>query len=118
MSCSCDYDPAAVYNASRPLARKEHKCSECGGVIQQGERYERVDALWEEKWSTMKTCVWCLGLRDIIESGADCFCWAHGNLVEAMVEFLRDTQGEFPGLGMHAGRWIVEAKRQGWRGYV
>jgi len=116
MSCYCDYDPPRVYRASRPLARRHHRCSECGRAIPPGERYERVEALWDGPWSTVKTCVWCLGLRDIIESRAPCFCWLHHDLVDTMVQFLRDDSGEIPGLGMQAGRWIVAAKRDGWRG--
>lgn len=80
--CYCDYNPAEVYWAKRPIARTIHKCNECSGTIQPSERYERVRAKWDGEMVTVNTCVYCLALRDLIESRAACFCWAHGAMIE------------------------------------
>jgi hypothetical protein len=58
--CSCDYDPADIYRAAKPKARRPHKCEECSGPILPGEQYERVFGVWEGYASTFKTCARCL----------------------------------------------------------
>lgn len=109
--CYCDYEPAQLYSETRPIARKEHKCCECGRKIRPGERYERVYGIWDNGPETYKTCVYCLGLRDTAESRLDCLCWQHGNMLEDVIEAIRDTAYAIPGLAMAAGRWIVEGRR-------
>jgi hypothetical protein len=34
------------YESKKPIARQSHTCSECGGKVTKGERYERVSAMW------------------------------------------------------------------------
>jgi hypothetical protein len=109
-SCYCE-NPAEVYWATRPLSRTAHRCDECGRQIQHGERYERVRAVWDGKFQTYLTCVYCLGVRDSIEAVAQCFCWYHGNMLEDAKEWVRDEAYRIPGLAMRVGRWIVEGKR-------
>lgn len=66
--CSCDYDGPydgpKVYHEAQPIARKEHRCCECGGIIKVGERYERVEGLWDDVWATFKTCLPCVRIRN------------------------------------------------------
>ena len=112
MDCYCDYKPAEFYHVTRPLARKEHKCYECGYRIQPGERYERVRTKWEGEVVVCKTCVYCLEMRDFLETRLDCFCWHHGNLIEDMIETVRDDPHNPPGLGMAFGRLYVISKRR------
>ena len=111
IECYCDYEPAAVYHVSRPMAHKAHRCSECGRTIYSGERYERVFGVWDGRPDTFKTCVYCLGLRDLAESRLRCLCWAHGNMVEDVMETIRNAEGEISGLAMAAGRWMIEGRR-------
>lgn len=80
--CYCDYDPADIYRASKPRARKRHKCEECGAPILPGEQYERVFGVWEGYASTHKTCARCFDLRQWVQNSIPCFCWAHGNMIE------------------------------------
>lgn len=60
--CCCDGESPSVYNRTMPTAQKQHLCCECGGAIQPGEKYERVEGLWDGKFSTFKTCPDCLAL--------------------------------------------------------
>lgn len=106
-ACYCDYEPADAYWASRPIARKAHRCDECGGKIECGERYERVRAIWDGYPDTVKTCVYCLAMRDLVESRMECFCWAHHNLLEDLIETVRDSD-DIHGLQMAVGRIMVE----------
>lgn len=41
------------------VARKEHKCGDCGGVIRRGEKYRHTTFLFEGEWSTSKECRRC-----------------------------------------------------------
>jgi len=109
MDCYCDYTPASVYWPSRPIARKPHRCEECGREIRRGERYERVRGIWDGHPDTFCTCVYCLAIRDLIEARAKCWCWEHGNMIEQAMDWLRDD--DTPGIHMAAGRLIIEAKR-------
>jgi len=79
--CWCDYEPPELIRKKTPLARKEHRCSECGSVITVGERYEYVSGKWEGDFSTYKTCPDCVAIRDALDE-MPCFCWGHGCLWE------------------------------------
>ncbi len=109
MNCVCDYDPADFYSASRPIARKAHKCDECAGQIKRGERYERVNGKWEGCISTFKTCVWCLAVRDAISQRVPCFCWAHGGL-DIDVEYALEEAYQYPGLWMRVAHIELERR--------
>ena len=72
-------------SSSIHTARKEHTCGECGRTIQVGEKYEVCRGLYEGEWSTDKTCIDCLSLRETY------FCsWMFGNIWEDFEEWLRD----------------------------
>jgi hypothetical protein len=57
-------EPARVFNESTPIARREHKCCECDEIIPKGARYELARGLWDGRWSTFKTCLSCVEIRD------------------------------------------------------
>ena len=68
MECSCDasiddYESAYVCNVTTPKARKPHKCTECGQIIEPGIKYEYVTGIWDGDSHTYKTCPDCLSLR-------------------------------------------------------
>ena len=54
----------AFMNTEHPKARKEHKCFECGGVIQKGEKYEKIEGVWDGNFYRFKTCNDCAELRN------------------------------------------------------
>jgi hypothetical protein len=109
-SCYCDYEPASAYASTRPIARKAHRCYECGGNIAPGDRYERASGIWEQQPQNFKTCVHCLAMRDLVASHLRCFCWEHGNLIENIVEAVRESD-DIPGLKMAVGRLVVAGRR-------
>lgn len=46
------------YTVKYPKARKQHRCCECGGIIEKGEVYELYSGIWDEP-QTFKTCSEC-----------------------------------------------------------
>lgn len=60
-----------VYERIDRKANKEHKCSECGGIIKSGESYELHKGIWDGEWLTYKRCSDCAKLCRDIDSGID-----------------------------------------------
>ena len=83
--CSVEVDePAEVYLARVLTARREHRCLECGELIEPGEQYEQVTARWDGHWNTYKTCYLCLRIRnDLFPCG-----WYFGQMREDIRECL------------------------------
>lgn len=50
------------------IARKPHKCCECGGIILYKERYHYCSGVWDGQGQSYKTCVDCHELRKDINS--------------------------------------------------
>lgn len=92
-SCVCpadNYDPPDIYNVKTVKARKEHHCYECGDVIPVGRRYEYVRALYDGSWSSFRTCLVCVAIREDFR-GKGCG-FLHGDLWQS----LKDTyEGEY-----------------------
>ena len=87
---SCGYDAPSFYNSREVRARKEHKCVECCGTINIGEKYEYVVGAWVGELRVYKTCSDCLTLRDII-SNSPCYCLSHGDVVGEFIENIGDN---------------------------
>lgn len=70
------------YTVTNPKARKEHKCCECRGVIQKGERYQNYAGHWNDSgFGEFKTCSDCEQLRDDFSVGTCSGEWpAFGDL--------------------------------------
>jgi hypothetical protein len=64
-----DGDCAEFHNVRTVTARREHKCCECGRVIQRGDRYESVVGKWEDEISRYRTCPLCVEIREKFNSG-------------------------------------------------
>lgn len=72
--CDC-YDDGEYLQAcheSYPIARKQHKCCECGSTIDTGEKYERIKGLWEGEWVEFKTCMICSDIRNAASKDGVC----------------------------------------------
>ncbi len=112
-ACYCDVgDWPRLYAASRPLSRVAHKCSECGRKIQLGERYERVRAIWgDDPPVTVKTCVYCLAMRDMLEAHAKCFCWMHHSLRDDIQSWVDENWWQAEGMAFALGRIEIERRR-------
>lgn len=112
--CYCDYEPAEVYVQTPRLARKVHRCSECGKAIEKGEVYERVFAIWEGDPNDMPMCFHCLSLIEFVEASVPCFCWTHGNLHEDVRETVDAYAHEADGLrfGWLRRQAMIEKRRR------
>ena len=91
IDCFCDYDAPEFYRKEIRIARKAHRCYECGGAILPGEKFECVAGMWEGDFSTFKTCGRCCDIRQWVKNNVPCFCWAHGNLNEDASEAIADA---------------------------
>lgn len=111
MDCYCDFEPATLYTATIRRARKPHQCSECGGLIAVGDRYEHVFGVWEGSPDTFKTCPRCLALREWVRAHVPCFCWSHQNIHDDAIETARAYAHHAPGLLFGAYRRLVAIRR-------
>ena len=112
MTCYCDIeaDVPEFFTETRPIARKDHRCAECGGPIRRGDRYLRTTGKWDGEVSTIKTCVHCLAALDAMRSRYPCFCYVFGALHEHLGEDIGAIK--HPGLGFAIGRMLVEGRRE------
>lgn len=94
MDCGCidiDIDGTCeFYNEKVVIARKKHKCSECGAEIKPGDRYEYVFGKWEGDHFTVKTCIDCLSLRSAFFCGG----YYHENIRDEIEKFINDCDGD------------------------
>ena len=92
--CSCIYvdsDNAPDFYRDRMLiARKEHTCGECGRTIEPGETYETFSGKWNFTFSTHKTCIECLSIRNAFF----CESWIFGKIHEDLWEHIMDLAGQ------------------------
>lgn len=58
----CDYEPMDFQLIVEPVARKEHQCEECHGVIVKGEKYHKMTYKYDGYIGTRKVCLPCLSL--------------------------------------------------------
>jgi hypothetical protein len=94
LSGGCDHgDGPTIYTTATPVARKEHRCTECREAIQIGTKYERTEGLWSGAWSTFKTCLSCVEIRDHFS----CDGWVYGSLWEDLEQnFFPDMRAGGP----------------------
>lgn len=87
LTCGCDSDGyAEIFRQSYPKARKEHKCADCGKMIQPGEEYEYTFQVFEGDASSCKSCLACAGIREALADLG--FCFEMGELRSAYIEYL------------------------------
>jgi hypothetical protein len=92
-----DGDGPEFFHVATVTARKPHKCDECGGALQPGQRYERSSGKWEGDWSTHRSCLQCGEIT--AEFGEDYAfgqfwpemesAWAHGAHLQACLNRLK-----------------------------
>lgn len=116
-ACYCDYDFTwEVYRRSTHVARKQHKCYECGRTIQPGERYEYAFGIGDGRAWHMPTCPHCLAIREWVEAHVPCSCWSHGHMLEDVGNDVDAYWHEAPGFLMGYLRRLAAQKRaRGWR---
>lgn len=93
--CSCDYDEPDAFWQAHHKAKKRHKCSECRGWIESGERYWRTRGVWDGRPSTYSVCADCEQLICWAGEHDDCLCWGFGRSHGDIVDMLSD-RGDRP----------------------
>lgn len=102
------------FETKKPVARRLHDCSECGGKITKGERYERISAMWSwhKRPETFLTCALCVEIRTHFA----CDGWIFGQLWEDLENnFFPDMKMGGPcmrGLSPAAKVKLVEARME------
>lgn len=91
MSCECDYEPAKLSSFGERRARKQHRCDDCGGVIQPGERYKWGKWLYEDEWWGHKRCADCQFIMCELDSLIECWCNVWGGFDERIEQELCDN---------------------------
>ena len=89
-----------VLRESTPMARKEHRCDECGRGICVGERYLNEGILWQGEKNTHKTCAHCQQVRSWLLT--ECGGWVFSGLREDINEHALEGYG-FGVLRLSAG---------------
>jgi len=86
------YDQPSFFNDDNPVARKEHKCTECGRIIKPGERYKKESGKWDGVFETHRTCFDCLSVRDVF------FCdgFFYDQIWDDLEQHIRDMNGQIP----------------------
>ena len=84
-ACCVDYDAPKVWRQKERVARKVHRCCECGGLIRVGETYQSVAMLDDYGWKQYKTCEPCADLRSSL---SNVMCVYMQGLAEAYEEYL------------------------------
>lgn len=64
------YEMPSCYGHEERKARKAHKCCECHGTIQPGEKYHFHHGVWDSQASSFKVCTDCEALRAECDRGA------------------------------------------------
>lgn len=105
--CHYDLEGPTVFTVRHPVARKVHRCWECGHDILPGHRYVRSSGIWDGSPGSHAQHEDC---ADLLQHIADTHCdgvWVFGELREAIQEHYRDE----PRL---LGRWaaILRARRR------
>jgi len=82
-----DGDMAKFARTELRRARKEHHCQECQGRIAVGELYELNTGLYDDGFSTFKTCAICREIRN-------CYCcnWYYGGVWEELDMWFADEE--------------------------
>ena len=93
--------------ATRPKARKEHKCAECYRIISAGETYIRERFKFDGEITNHRTCAHCGIARGWLQ--AECGGYAFGAIEEDIAEHVGNG-----GYGLGVGRLVV-GMRHHWR---
>lgn len=101
--CEADYI-AEVCESEAPIARKQHKCSECGGVIPKGAQYIVRHGICNNEPFRLKFCFLCEAVGAHLDKRID-YVRAWGCLAEDCAEDVpADGEGNY-----RRGRAAIEA---------
>lgn len=91
MSCGCsgemwadDYEESAVWREFKVgRSRSTHHCCECGDEIPAGSRVCAAASLYDGRWSTLRRCLCCAALVEMIATTQDVCVNLWGGLQDA-----------------------------------
>lgn len=98
-----DCEPWTVVNHTRPKARKEYSCVECGRPIRIGETYAKCVGMCDGYWSTSRTCLHCRAMGAFMNEM--CGGYPISQLREELEEHWREGYASIP-----FGRLIVQMR--------
>lgn len=84
-------DPPEVYKEKDRIARKPHRCCECGRPIEVGEVYSYASGVWEGQGDSYKTCKPCRAMRELVYDWLDEYP-PFGELREWVTETVKDDK--------------------------
>ena len=94
MECYCEpmeaEDFCSVWEVSWRKAHKQHKCCECGDLIQSGDRYEYIFSVFEGDVTVFKTCEFCAHEFDRLQGKYSDMCMVKGDLACVLVWDMRN----------------------------
>jgi hypothetical protein len=106
---SGDYeDGPSVFHQETLKAKLSHRCTECRGIIEAGQHYERSSGIWDGRWSTYRKCKFCMDFESAFDAQFKGFMHS-----SAFGEMLSDSQHEMYRLYSvdHPGRWFGVARK-------
>ncbi len=90
--CSVDYaELVTMLTNKKTVARKEHRCNECGRNIVRGETYLYESYVHDGSLDTHKTCLHCLRVRDWLYQ--ECGGAVFGDVREEIIDHYREGHG-------------------------
>lgn len=82
--CMIDYDSdgavTRIADGQYFRAKKQHKCKECGRLIDAGESYHREAYVFDGQFTVNKTCAHCMVVRNWLQN--ECGGWLFGAVEE------------------------------------
>lgn len=100
-----DCEPWTFVEWTKPVARIDHRCCECGRTIRKGEVYHRAQGLCDGHFSTYKTCQHCKATAPFMT--AMCGGYPMTQLLEELEEHWHEGYASVP-----FGRLIAQMRRK------
>lgn len=103
-----DYDQPINFHQEVVTAKLNHRCSECLGIIEKGQMYQRSSGIWDSRWSTYRACKLCMDFESAFDAQYKGFM--HSSPFGSM---LSDAVEAMPRLYSvdNPGRWFGVAKK-------
>lgn len=64
--CDCDCEGPSAFRQETRRARKDHRCCECGGVIEAKDYYQYTSGIWDHRPDSYRTCWPCVAFRNMM----------------------------------------------------
>ena len=98
----CDLESPAAYREIVRKARKPHKCCDCKGQIQPGERYTYISGIWDGDPSNFHRCQDCTHLRCEIVKETEEECMP----LDGLLGWLREYSDGIHSVDSSWFRWV------------